>query len=103
MTVGEQHLAVVIITDRPTSALAKYEMMLLAVPPGQQATKMMPARKGVARPGSIDNRKPRVGMIVYCSSAPTDTRYGFLSTLAMSSTDSVKPMHSIVMPRKVVT
>ena len=93
----------VIITDNPTSALAKYEMMLLAVPPGQQATKIIPALKGVARPGSSDSRNPRVGMMVYCSKAPTDTRYGFFSTLAMSSTDRVKPMHSIVMPRNVVT
>jgi hypothetical protein len=99
----EEHLAVVIMTDSPTSALAKYEMMLLAVPPGQHATNIIPARKGVARPGSNDNRKPRVGMMVYCSTAPTVTRYGFFNTDAMSSTDKVNPMQSIVMPRNVVT
>lgn len=70
----EQHLAVVIITDNPTSARARYEMILLAVPPGQHATKMIPARNGVARPGSIDSRKPSVGMIVYWRMAPTETR-----------------------------
>ena len=86
----------VIMTDRPTSALARYVMILLAVPPGQHATMMMPAAKGVEMPGICAMRKPSVGMIVYCRTAPSVTRPGFFNTLVMSRTVSVKPMHSIV-------
>ncbi len=73
-------------------------MTLLAVPPGQQATRIKPTASPLDSPNSPASTAPESGITVNCSTTPAITARGIFATRRKSATVSVKPMPSMMMP-----
>ena len=95
--------AVVIPTEKATSPLQRYDMILLDTPPGQHPTSIMPTITGF---GITMPRYPTPtvsvhaisGMSEYCAQVPISMSHGRAASTFMSCMVSVSPMVSMINP-----
>lgn len=97
ITTAKNVLAAVMSTDKATLPRAKYVTTLLAVPPGQHATKHNPAAYGAGRLKALLIKAPAVGITVYCKITPARSSLGMAMAPLKSSREIVIPIPSIVM------
>ena len=91
--------AIVIPTESATSPPAIYVITLLAVPPGQQPTRITPSASSVGSFKIIQRVQAISGMIVYCDTNPITTSFGLENTTLKSSIRIVSPIPNIATPR----
>ena len=91
--------AIVIPTESATSPPAIYVITLLAVPPGQQPTRITPSASSVGSFKIIQRVQAISGMIVYCDTNPISTSFGLENTTLKSSIRIVSPIPNIATPR----
>mmetsp|Transcript_5925 Transcript_5925/g.16591 ORF Transcript_5925/g.16591 Transcript_5925/m.16591 type:complete len:231 (-) Transcript_5925:405-1097(-) len=94
---------VVMPTLRATSARARKETMLLAVPPGQQATRTSPTAKAFGSPAKCARPAPIDGMTVYWSKTPKPMVHGVWRRRLKSSASRHVPIPIIVSARPQTT
>ena len=97
ITTARNVLAAVMSTDKATLPRARYVTTLLAVPPGQHATKHSPAAYGAGRFKALLTKAPAVGITVYCKITPARSSLGMAMAPLKSSREIVIPIPSIVM------
>jgi hypothetical protein len=103
MKTAPKVLAVVMATDRGTSALARYVTMFDAVPPGQAPTMQSPIVQSNGSCAILEMMNARDGITVYCNTTPIKICFGADKTLLKSSNVSVKPIPNIESPIAHVT
>ena len=74
-------------------------MILLETPPGQHPTRMIPIAMYGSSPNILVRMNATAGMSVYCAQAPMKISNGLRANTLISSTHSVRPIVSIIMPR----
>ena len=105
VTIGASNvLAVVIPTEKATSPLQRYDMILLETPPGQHPTRMIPTMIGFGismpiYPTPTVRLHAMSGMRENCAHVPMRISNGRDASIFISSRVSVKPMVSIIKPR----
>ena len=91
--------AVVIPTEYATSPRHRYDIMLLETPPGQHPTSIMPIERYGLRLNIMESPHAIIGISVYCANAPMRMSNGRRNSSLKSSTLSVSPIVSMIMPR----
>ena len=85
-------------TESATFALARKQTTLLAVPPGQQETRMMPSFSSGGRAKSVAMVQPMNGMMRNWARMPMKMARGVLRISLKLSNVRVIPMPSMMMP-----